>query len=142
MRQRDAMKSQVPGGVPGILPFVGHGNDVGVVKMVPLVIATTAAARCGGVGPGRIAFEPALTIVVVKLLAPEQSGERLAHDICAIGDRCRRESPCDKTHPLLRCRCANILSNVAVQELPLLAARLVQAAGAASMVSPGATVEA
>src|SRR3989442_6220911 len=42
-RERDAMESQIPSGIPGILPFVRHGDDVGVVEMGPLAIAAPAA---------------------------------------------------------------------------------------------------
>src|SRR6516165_4036983 len=34
---------QVPGGEPGILPLVGHGNDLGVVDVRPFAIAAETA---------------------------------------------------------------------------------------------------
>ena len=56
-RQRDAMKSQIPCRIPRILPLVGHGNDVGVIQMRPLVIAAVLALRRRRRIAG-IAFEP------------------------------------------------------------------------------------
>ena len=43
-RQRDAVKGQVPGGIPGIFPLVGHRDDVGVVQMRPVAVAARAGA--------------------------------------------------------------------------------------------------
>ena len=73
----DAMESEIPGGVPGILPFVRHGDDVRVVKRAPVVISAIAARRVGRRLRG-IAGEPALHIIVIALLAPDQPGEGLA----------------------------------------------------------------
>src|SRR5712691_12528736 len=42
--QWNAMKRQVPRGVPGILPFVRHGNNVVVVEMRPILVAAVPAA--------------------------------------------------------------------------------------------------
>ena len=39
--QGDAVKGQVPGRVPRILPLVGHRKDVGVVQMTPLVVSSS-----------------------------------------------------------------------------------------------------
>jgi hypothetical protein len=44
-RQRHAMKGQIPGGIPGKLPFIGHRDDVGVVEMGPLMVAPLHALR-------------------------------------------------------------------------------------------------
>ena len=53
-RQRDAVKRQVPRGIPRIFPFVGHGNDVGVVEMLPIVRCGPACVRAAAAaGPGR-----------------------------------------------------------------------------------------
>ena len=59
-RQRHAMERQIPGGVPGIFPLVGHGDDVGVVQMRPLVIAARRCAPAAGRIAG-IALEPIVT---------------------------------------------------------------------------------
>ena len=39
-RQRNAVKREIPGGIPGILPLVRHGDDVGVVDMRPIRVAS------------------------------------------------------------------------------------------------------
>ena len=44
-RQRDDVKGEVPGRVPGILPLVGHRDDVAVVHVVPVVVARCLLAR-------------------------------------------------------------------------------------------------
>src|SRR5438067_10971897 len=77
------MKSKVPRGVPGILPLVGHGDNVGVVEMLPLTIAAKLSPR-GWSGGVRIASEPLLHDVVVELLRPEHSSEPLAHDVLRV----------------------------------------------------------
>src|SRR6185312_2741693 len=34
--KRNAMECQVPRGIPGIFPFVRHGDDIGIVEMCPV----------------------------------------------------------------------------------------------------------
>ena len=90
-RQRDAVERQVPGGVPRVLPLVGHRDDVVVVEVRPLVVAADLARRRRR-RLGRIAVEPALDVVVIELLAPQQAGEGLAHDAArVVGERLRRD---------------------------------------------------
>ena len=50
----DAVKGQVPGGEPGILPLVGHRDDVGVVEMPPVAVAARLRARAAAAA-GRVA---------------------------------------------------------------------------------------
>ncbi len=45
----NGMKGQVPGSVPWVFPFVRHQNDVGVVQMRPVGIASVPP-RCAAVG--------------------------------------------------------------------------------------------
>ena len=47
--QRNHVKGQVPGGVPGIFPLVGHGDDV-AVEQVPPVAGCGPHRRLGGGG--------------------------------------------------------------------------------------------
>ena len=44
-RQGDAVKREVPGGVPRILPLVRHRDDVGVVEVPPVARCARARAR-------------------------------------------------------------------------------------------------
>ncbi len=74
--QRQAVERQVPGGVPRILPLVGHGEDVEVVEVQPVVVASPAPGP-GRRGAGRIARQPLLDVVVVELLGPHHSRQRL-----------------------------------------------------------------
>ena len=58
-RERNAVKREIPGRVPRIFPLVGHGDDVGVVEMAPLMVAPVEpfARRFRS---RRIAFDPAI----------------------------------------------------------------------------------
>ena len=67
--ERDAVKSEVPCGIPGILPLVGHGDDVGVVEMQPVVIASSGALR-GRRRMAGITIEPLPDNVVIELFRP------------------------------------------------------------------------
>ena len=58
-RHRHAVKSQIPRGVPRIFPLVRHGNDVGVVKVRPIVISPVARALRIGLRLRGVALEPA-----------------------------------------------------------------------------------
>src|SRR5205814_6562149 len=68
--QWNAMKSQVPRGVPWKFPTIGHRHDALVIKMLPIEI-TTAPARLWWRGISRITREPFLHDIVVELLSPE-----------------------------------------------------------------------
>src|SRR5690349_16288487 len=73
------MKRKIPRRVPRILPLVGHRNDIGVVEMFPLVIATAHTLRrrlrcC------RITIQPLLDDVVIELFGPEHACECLTHN--------------------------------------------------------------
>ena len=78
VRERDAVERQVPGGEPGVLPGVGHGEHVVGVEGAPTGVAA-AVALLRRRGLGRVAVEPGGDVVVVELLAPQHPGERLAH---------------------------------------------------------------
>src|SRR5438105_14977970 len=71
------MESQIPRGVPRILPLVRHGQHVGVVEVHPVAVAAVLTTF-GWRRAGRIASQPFLYFVEVKLLAPQQAGKRLA----------------------------------------------------------------
>ena len=75
-RQRHAVKRQIPCRIPGILPLVGHGDDVGVVQMRPVGIAPVQPLGRRRRLP-RISVEPGIHVVGVKLLAPQHAGEGL-----------------------------------------------------------------
>ena len=63
---RHAVKREIPGGIPGILPGVGHQDHVGVVQFLPARVASVPALF-GGRGLRGIAHEPAVHVVVVVL---------------------------------------------------------------------------
>ena len=82
--QRERVKCQVPGGVPGIFPLVRHRDDVGVVQMHPLVIA--AAPTFGGRrNLPRIALDPFRHVEIEILLAPDHAGKGLALHELGVG---------------------------------------------------------
>ncbi len=75
--QRQAVKSQIPCGIPGIFPFIGHGDDIEVVQMFPVVVAPGMARR-GGWRRSRVTRKPLFDVVVVELLGPQHSCQSLA----------------------------------------------------------------
>ena len=75
-RQRQHVEGQVPGGIPGIFPFVGHRDDVPVVEVRPVGIAAGGALR-GRRWLLRVALEPIPHDIMVKLFAPQQPGVSL-----------------------------------------------------------------
>src|SRR5262249_30610057 len=72
-REGDHVEREIPGGVPGELPLIRHGDDVAVVEVDPVGIAAFPARRRRR-GVSGIAFEPLENADVVKLLGPEQAG--------------------------------------------------------------------
>ena len=81
--KRNAVKCQVPCGVPGILPFVWHGDHIGVVEVPPIPVAPVLAF--GGWGRvARISLQPILDDVVIELLRPQHAGEALAHYVLRV----------------------------------------------------------
>ena len=84
--QSDAVKRQVPSGVPGIFPLVRHRDDIRVIEVAPFVIAA-GGALLGRIGAAWVAFDPTIDVVVVKLFAPQQSAQGLAHDVLAVRGR-------------------------------------------------------
>jgi hypothetical protein len=81
-RQRDGVKRQIPSGIPGVLPLVGHGDDIVIDHMKPVTVPEGTARRMEGVGV--VLLQPGVSVQVVILLAPEHAGEGLAHDIGCI----------------------------------------------------------
>ncbi len=75
----DAMECQIPGRVPGVLPFVRHRDDVAAVVVPPLAIAPMLASL-GRRRTRRIAVEPLRDIEVENLLGPDQTSQRLSLD--------------------------------------------------------------
>ena len=88
-REGYTVEREIPRRIPGVFPFVGHGDDVGVEHMRPIAVAA-AFAPLGRSGLRRIAAEPVSLHVVIKLLGPEESRERLAQGVAAIGGEGRR----------------------------------------------------
>ena len=74
--QRHGVEGQVPGGEPGVLPLVRHGDDVEPVEVTPPGVPP-ALARLRRFRLGRVAVQPAGDVVVEQLLAPQHPGARL-----------------------------------------------------------------
>ncbi len=90
-RQSNAMKREIPGGVPGELPLVRHGDNVSVVNVSPGAISPPFSGirrrrNC------RISDKPVAHDIVIELLAPQKSSEGLAHDVPRIFIRGRRNN--------------------------------------------------
>jgi hypothetical protein len=79
------VEGQVPRRIPGILPLVGHGNDVVVLHVEPFAVAHAPALIDGGPGSDTPLPQPQIQIVVEVLLGPHHPGQSLPHDIGAIG---------------------------------------------------------
>src|SRR5262245_52644992 len=77
------MESEIPGGIPRVLPLVGHGDHIAVEHVEPLRIAHVAA---NGLEQWMtlVLAQPALQVEVVVLLAPEHSRECLSVDASLI----------------------------------------------------------
>ena len=110
-RERDHVEGEVPGREPGILPLVGHRDDVAVV-------AGAASRRCGRPRALRAAAgwlgSPSSQCwhhVVVELLAPEQPGVALPQDPPLLGGRGREERARRRTRRPRRSGPANTSSN-------------------------------
>ena len=86
-RQRNGMKSEIPGRIPGIFPLVGHGEHVAVEHVEPLGISGFAV-RVPEQGVSFVLVQPFVQIEVVVLLAPEHSGERLAMHAALVLTQC------------------------------------------------------
>ena len=73
------MEGKIPGREPGVLPAVGHRHDVIDIEPFPTIVpAGQSLGRRRRLGA--IALQPAVHVVVVELLAPDQAGERLPLD--------------------------------------------------------------
>jgi hypothetical protein len=83
-RQGETVKGEVPRRVPRVLPLVGHGDHVGVVHVVPAVVAGGGTSSCLE-GLGSVLLEPPVDVVVVELLGPQHPGQRLAHHAGRVG---------------------------------------------------------
>ena len=88
-RQRRAVEGQVPGREPGVLPLVRHRDDVAGDHVEPADVADVGRVRVPGVDA--VLAQPAVHVVGVVLLAPQQARERLAHDQRAVGAERRRD---------------------------------------------------
>ena len=83
------MKGQVPRREPRVLPLVGHRDDVARDHVEPRDVAHRAG---GGVRVPRVhpvLAQPAVHVVLVVLLAPQQPGQRLAHHHRRVGRKRR-----------------------------------------------------
>ena len=77
-RRRNAVKSQVPRRVPGVLPLIRHRDNIIVDHVVPVPVPGLAA-----LAEQRIAVmlrEPGVGFKGVVLLAPEHASQALAND--------------------------------------------------------------
>ena len=79
LRKGDHVERQVPGRIPRVLPFVGHGDHVAVIEVSPVVVAAVLPAG-GRRRLRRVAFQPVRHRVMIKLLGPQQPCICLAHD--------------------------------------------------------------
>src|SRR6266487_127913 len=79
-RKWNHVESEVPCREPGIFPFVRHRDDVAVEKMTPFAVAAEVSFRRRWWLRG-IDSEPVANDVIVKLLAPKQSGVSLARNL-------------------------------------------------------------
>ena len=92
-----AVKGRVPGREPGVLPLVGDRQHVERGEVLPARRSGPAPCSGGGGGLGRITLEPELDAVMVELLRPEQSGERLPLHQPLVGGRGPADARCRRT---------------------------------------------
>ena len=79
-RQRNTLKSQIPRGIPGELPFVRHRNDILVFQMLPIMVPAILL-MWAMIRDAIALIDPSFHIVMIKLLAPEHAGKGLALDV-------------------------------------------------------------
>ena len=77
-RQRDGVESEIPDGIPRILPLVGHGDHVRVVHVEPVLVADFGMNAF--LGLVAMLAQPLCNVVIEKLLAPKHPGQGLPHD--------------------------------------------------------------
>jgi hypothetical protein len=70
------VEGQVPGGEPGVLPLVGHGDDVLIHHVEPIGVA--AAGLRASLSTRSAVAQPPVQIVRVALLGPQHPGQSLA----------------------------------------------------------------
>ena len=87
-RDRERVERQVPGRVPGILPFVGHRDDVPVQHVEPLRIAGTPISVMQRIG--LVLVQPVVAVEKKELFAPEHAGESLTHHGSGVATHGRR----------------------------------------------------
>ena len=90
MRQRQRVEGEVPGGVPRVLPLVGHRDDVVVDHVEPVRVAGIRGIRRGS-GLELVLLQPFVTVEEVILLAPQHAGHGLAHHVGRVGQRLTAE---------------------------------------------------
>ena len=73
------LEHEIPSAEVGVFPTVGHGDDIVRVEFLPENIASFPAFG-RRLRHGRIAAEPAVHLVGIKFLAPEQAGNGAPHD--------------------------------------------------------------
>lgn len=81
--ERDTVEGRVPRSEPGVLPLVGHRQDVVDVHVLPLLVSTMFSLRRRG-RLTRITFDPLLLDELVVLLAPQHSTQSLSHDVAQV----------------------------------------------------------
>ena len=96
-RDRQRVEGEVPGRVPGVLPLVGHRDDVVVDHVEPLLVPGGAAPGLERVGV--VLLQPLIRVEGVVLLGPEHAGDGLAHDIGGVRLRPRAGSRSGRTRP-------------------------------------------
>src|SRR5437762_12835914 len=74
----NAMKGEIPGGVPWVFPLVRHGNDVFVVELRPILVAALLPPL-GRFGPGGKASRPRPNVLMKERLGPYNPGKVLAN---------------------------------------------------------------
>ena len=83
------MERQVPGREPRVLPRVRHRHDVAGDHVEPRHVADVRRVRVPRVDA--VLAQPAVDVVLVVLLGPQQAGQRLAHHQRPVGVERRRD---------------------------------------------------
>jgi len=78
--ERNHVKREVPGGIPGVLPLVGDRDDVVIDDMRPVLIAS-GDPLLRGFGLCGIPNDPIGDVEVIELFGPKQRCISLAEDV-------------------------------------------------------------
>src|SRR5262249_33254812 len=122
-RERDTVEGKVPCCIPGVLPFVRHRDHISVVEVSPIGIAALEPLAWRR-RLRWISLKPLSCGVVVELLGPQKSCNRLSYDVLAIQRQVARYYLCVEVIGFLLSENENLIK-VCVERISVAVERIV-----------------